>query len=165
MERNNYLKKISWINRINGEVYYILIVNSFLAFYNLELFVQNWIKIEISLVSLIILLLFRKNTRLIFEVFFDDANKKLILSYYQFTFLKSQQSIPYEDLKVFFKKKSYGIGNIINALTFYDNKKFIAEIREVNRLGWSKNDLVGFEEKSKKIIFNTLSGASLTAQG
>jgi len=146
-----YRIDIKTLNRINAEVYYILIVNIFIAFYNLELFLQNWIRIEIFLVALIILLLFRKNTRLVFEICFDDANKKLVLSYYQFIFLKFKKSIPYENLKVKFKKKSYGIGNIINALTFNDNKKFIAEIREVNRLGWSKKELLSIEEKAKKI--------------
>jgi hypothetical protein len=146
-----FLIEIQWFNRINAEVYYILIVNLFLIFYNFGMFVQNWAKIEIFLVALIILLLFRKNTRLVYEVRFDDTNKKLLMSYYQFIFLKFQKSIPYENLKVIFKKKSYGIGNIINALTFNDNKKFIAEIREVNRLGWSKKKLLSIEEKAKKI--------------
>lgn len=145
-------KKVKWYNRINGEFYFIPLANIILLIRQYDFLVNYLLIIELFIISLTILLLFRKNCRLIYKIEFYDDKNIILISFYQFIQIKSSYTIPYSMVNYQFKYKRYGIGIVRRALSFYISKKYIAEIREKNKLGWTKEELAIIMDKINLII-------------
>lgn len=147
------LKKTApWYHRVNAEIFYLIIINIAILLLDFHLLMHYWAFIQFVILLLIIFILLRKSSKIIYQIEFDDFKQELRLSYYQFVFLKRIERISYSELNYNYISKIYGIGNMIKALIFVRSKKYIAEIREKNRIGWSKNDIDQIIDKLKVII-------------
>lgn len=140
-------KNVRWYHRVNVELYYLLIINLVLIAVNYQFFIRFLELIELIIFLLIVLSQFRKNNRIVFKVIFDDNNKKLDVHFYQFIITNFAVSIPYSQLNYKYNLKSYGIGNVMNALVFLSSKKSIAEIKEKNSIGWTKDEIAKIIDK------------------
>jgi hypothetical protein len=140
-------KRIPWFKRLNSELYYLPIINLVIIIVDFSLFMQYWELIEIVILVIIFLALLRKSSRIIYKIEFDDLKSKVDIYFYQFIILRNSKSISYVMINYKYKRKSYGIGNLMYSLIFLSSYKFIAEIREKNRMGWSKNEILKIKDK------------------
>ncbi len=147
-------KNVSWFQRFNFELVYFIVLNIVLITVDYPIIDLYWELSETAILVLIILLMLRKNSRIIYKIEFDDIAQKMNMYYYQFIFFSFLISIPYSQLNFKYLKKSYGIGNLMYALVFLNRKKFVAEINEKNRGGWSKNEIDKIKD-NLNIIKNT----------
>ncbi|HEY9113218.1 MAG TPA: hypothetical protein VIN10_00875 [Bacteroidales bacterium] len=140
-------KRIPWFKRLNAELYFLPIINLVIIIVDFSLFMQYWELIEIVILVIIFLSLLRKSSRIIYKIEFDDLKSKVDIYFYQFIIWRNSKSISYAMINYNYKRKSYGMGNLMYSLIFLSSYKFIAEIREKNRMGWSKNEILKIKDK------------------
>lgn len=141
MEIKKLEKNVSWFQRFNFELGYFIVLNIMLIAVDIPLIHSFWELSEVVILGLIILLMLRNKSRIIYKIEFDDLDQKMNMYYYQFIFFRFSISIPYSQLNFKYLKQSYGIGNLMYALVFLNRKKNVAEINEKSRGGWSKNEI------------------------
>jgi hypothetical protein len=140
-------KKSSWYNRLNSEIYYFFIINVTIFIIDNKFFINHYYLIEVCIFLIVLLQLSRNNSKIIYKLRFDNVNKTLRLYYYKFLFVDSAIDITYANLRYKYFLKSYGVGNVMMTLVFMDQKKNIAEIREKNEIGWTKNEVLKIIDK------------------
>lgn len=147
-------KDFRWYDRINGEIYSLVLINIALIISDYRLLSDYWFFTEFIFIILIIWILYRKSSRLIYKIEFDDKGEKMDIHYLQFLIKNYVVSIPYSQLDYKYTKKSYGIGNVMPVLVFLNSKKYIAEIREKNDISWKKEEINALIEKMDTIKEN-----------
>lgn len=137
----NLEKKVHWFRRVDQGFYYLVISNLIVAIHNYQTYTSNWLLFQFIFLTVIVLILFRKQSRIIYKIHFDDISQKLDINYFHFIFYEASVSIPYNNLEYKYYSKNYGIVNRMKALVFFSSKKFIAEIPRKNRAGWTKDEI------------------------
>ncbi len=137
----NLQKKVHWFHRVDQEFYYLLLFNLTVAIYDYQMYTSNWLLFQLIFLTVIVLILFRKQSRIMYKIEFDDINQILSIYYFHFVGYENSVSIPYKSLEYKYISKNYGIVNRMKALVFYSSNKFIAEIPKKNRAGWNKDEI------------------------
>lgn len=134
-------RKASWFHRVNYEIYYLIILNITASIIDYQMYISNLVIFQLIFLILILLILSLKRSRVVYKIEFDDIGQRMNLFYYQFILFNYSTIVPYSKLSYKYHKKNYGIVNRLYALMFYSSQKWIVEISENNRAGWSKDEI------------------------
>lgn len=148
-----FKKEINWFQRSKTGVFYIIIANLTLYIFHFTFLIENWIQIEIVVVLLLILLSLRRSSRIIYKILLDDEKKYLKIFYFQFLVCSYMEQVSYSEIHYKYKMKSYGIGNTMFALIFYNGKEYVAEMRVKGYFGWTKDEILEIKNTVANLSF------------
>lgn len=80
-------------------------------------------------------------SRLIMKLEFDDNQRMLNVFYNQYVFYDNTISILYKNTSFKYRYKIFRRGDMPKTLEIFKSGKYIGEIRENNKIGWSKEEL------------------------
>lgn len=98
-------------------------------------------EIHIALIIFLALKASSPRSRIILKLEFDDSQSMLRIFYNQYVFYYNTVSISYKNTLFKYRYKIFRRGDIPKTLEIFKSGKYIGEIRENNKIGWTKEDL------------------------